>query len=201
MFTQKIHNLRSSPVGLGKGGTNNIGKSKVKEWTMKTALWKAQVSFGLLLLGLRAGGCGRVVNVIANEDICKKSVEVHLVGVNKFEKDRWETVRMTDYWTPGNQLRKSAREYTYVVQFGQEPCKRILGKSDPVRKVWKSRKAEYLFVLADLPGIFPDQIGNADARRLRLPDVGSDCWRLNQNEINISIEASNIVPLTIPKCD
>lgn len=166
---------------------------------MKTGLLKGQV-FGLLLVGLLAGGCSRAVNVIAADDICKKSVEVHLVEVNRFEKDTWETMSMTDYWTPPeNQLRKSAKAYTHVIKFGQGPCEIALAKNDPIRGVWKSRKAEYLFVLADLRGIFSDLPGNADARRLMLPDVGSEDWGRLTKTINIRIEGGNIVPLTIPK--
>lgn len=166
---------------------------------MKTGLLKGQV-FGLLLVSLLAGGCSRAVNVIAADDICKKSVEVHLVEVNRFEKDTWETMSMTDYWTPPeNQLRKSAKAYTHVIKFGQGPCEIALAKNDPIRGVWKSRKAEYLFVLADLRGIFSDLPGNADARRLMLPDVGSEDWGRLTKTINIRIEGGNIVPLTIPK--
>lgn len=170
---------------------------------MKTALSKGQM-FGLfliVLLGLLAGGCARGVNVTATEDICKKSVEVHLVGVNRFEKDLWETLSVTDYWTPGNQLRESAKEYMYVIQFGQGPCERILSKKDPIRRIWKKRKARYLFILVDMPGIFPDLPGNADARRLRLPAVDSKCWKKTQTKIDITIGSGNIVPLTMPKCD
>lgn len=166
---------------------------------MKTALFKGQV-FGLLLIGLLAGGCSRAVNVIAADDICKKSIEVHLVGVNRYEKDTWETMSMTDYWTPPeNQLRKSAKAYTHVIKFGQGPCEIALAKNDPIRGIWKSRKVEYLFVLADLRGIFSDLPGNADARRLMLPAVGSEDWGRLTKTINIRIEGGNIVPLTIPK--
>lgn len=166
---------------------------------MKTALFKGQV-FGLLLIGLLAGGCSRAVNVIAADDICKKSIEVHLVGVNRYEKDTWETMSMTDYWTPPeNQLRKSAKAYTHVIKFGQGPCEILLAKKDPIQGAWKSRKAEYLFVLADLRGIFSDLSGNADARRLILPAVGSDDWGKLTKTIDIRIEGGNIVPLTIPK--
>jgi len=166
---------------------------------MKTALLKGQV-FVLLLVSLLAGGCSRAVNVIAADDICKKSIEVHLVGVNRYEKDTWETMSMTDYWTPPeNQLRKSAKAYTHVVKFGQGPCEITLGKKDPIRSIWKSRKAEYLFVLADLRGIFSDLPGNADARRLQLPAVDSDDWGMRPKTINVRIESGNIVPLTIPK--
>jgi len=166
---------------------------------MKKALSKGQV-FGLFLVGLLVGGCSQqVVNVIAADDICGKSVEVHLVGVNRYEKDTWEAISMTDYWKPESQLRQNAKAYTHVIQFGRGPCERTLPPKDPVRGIWKSRKAEYLFVLANLPGLFDDLDGNADARRLRLPAVGSKAWGRLKKPINIRIEGSNIVPLTIPK--
>jgi len=166
---------------------------------MKAGLLRGQVC-ALLLVGLLAGGCSRGVNIIAADDICKKSVEVHLVGVNRFEKDTWETMSMTEYWTPPeNQLRKSAKAYTYVIKFGQGPCEVTLDNKDPIRGIWRSRKAEYLFVLADLPGIFSDLPGNADARRLRLPAIGSDAWGMRPKTINIRVEGGNIVSLTIPE--
>ncbi len=172
---------------------------------MKTIRFRYCVS-GLLLFGLLIGGCGavggsRLVNVTASDPICKKSVEVHLVGINSSEKDLWETMSMADYWTPRNQLRKSAQEYTYVIQFGQEPCTVTLGKKDPIRRTWKNRKAEYLLVLADLPGVFTDSPGNADARRLQLPATNSKRWGWREKKIDIRIEESNIVSLTVPKPD
>jgi hypothetical protein len=170
----------------------------MKELTMKAGLWKGQL-LGLLFVGLLAGGCARVVNVIASDEICTKSVEVHLVGVNRFETDTWDSISMTEYWQPGNQRRKDAENYTYVIQFGQGPCKETLSKKDPIRRVWKSRKAEYLYVLADLPGLFTDQPGDADPRRLRLPAVNSKRWGRTKTQISIRIEGSNIVPLTMPK--
>ena len=167
---------------------------------MKTIRFRCCV-LELLLLGLLTGGCSSVLTVVASDPICNKSVEVHLAGVNRFEKDLWETMSMTDYWTPGNQLRKSAREYTYVIQFGRGPCEASLDKKDPIRKAWKKRKAEYLFVLADLPGVYTDSVGNADPRRLCLPAVGSDRWGLRKKKIDIRIEESNIVSLTVPEKD
>lgn len=168
---------------------------------MKTTQFTCCVS-GMLLLGLLTGGCSQKVTVVASDPICKKSVEVHLVGVNRFEKDLWEKTSMTDYWAPGSQLRKNAQEYTRVIQFGREPsCEVALGKKDPKRKVWKERKAEYLFVLADLPGVHTDSEGNADARRLRLPALGSKRWGMSKKKIDIRIEEDNIVSLTVPKSD
>ena len=165
--------------------------------TMQVGCWV----LGMLLLGLAAAGCSQTVTVTASDAICKKSVEVHLVGVNRSEKDRWETTSMTDYWTPGSQLRKSAKEYTYVIQFGRGPCEIALDKKNPALKAWKERNAEYMFVLADLPGVYTDSPGNADARRLRLPAPGSDRWGMQKKNIDVRIEESNIVSLTVPKSD
>ncbi len=171
---------------------------------MNAALWKYKI-FGILVTGLIAGGCSgiprnRSISLTATEDVCKKSVEVHLVGVNRSEKEQWEQVSMTEYWQPKNQLRDSAKEYTHVFHFGQGPCEKTLGKKDPIQKVWKKkRKAGYLFILADLPGIFPDMDGNADARRLQLPAPNSKCWELLQTEIKLEIDSSKIVSLTVPK--
>jgi hypothetical protein len=107
---------------------------------------------------------------------------------------------MTEYWQPKNPLRESAKEYTHVFHFGQEPCEKILSVKDPIQKVWKKkRKAGYLFILADLPGIFPDMDGNADSRRLQIPAPNSKCWDLLQTEIKLEIDSSKIVSLTIPK--
>jgi len=172
---------------------------------MKTIRFR-YCALGLLLFGLLTGGCSsmrgsRPVNVTASDPICKKSVEVHLVGINSSEKDLWETMSMTDYWTPGNQLRKSAKEYTSVIQFGQGPCMVTLGKKDPIRRIWKNRKIEYMFVLADLPGVFTDSAGNADARRMLLPATNSKRWGWRDKKIDIRIEESNIVSLTIPAPD
>ena len=172
---------------------------------MKTIRFTYCIS-GLLLFGLLTGGCSsirgsRPVNVTASDPICNKSVEVHLVGINSSEIDLWKTMSMTDYWTPGNQLRKSAQEYTYVIQFGQGPCTVTLGKKDPIRGTWKNKKVQYLFVLADLPGVFTDSAGNADARRLQLPATNSKRWGWRDKKIDIRIEESNIISLTVPKPD
>ncbi len=172
---------------------------------MKTIQFRHYV-LGLLLFGLLTGGCGaitgsRPVNVTASDPICKKSVEVHLVGVNELNKEKWETVSMTDYWTPGNTLRTTAKEYTYVIQFGRGPCTKTLGKKDPIRRIWKKRKAEYLFVLADLPQEHVDEVGNVDKRRLQLPATNSKRWGWREKQIDIEITENGIGALTVPKPD
>lgn len=146
--------------------------------------------------------CSPSINVTATDSICKKSVEVHLIGINRLEKDRWETTSMSDYWAPGNILRESTvgQPYMRVVRFGEsQSCSVVIKGNDPIRKIWKNKQAEHLVVLADLLGTFDDLPGNADARRLRLP-IKDKCWK---GDIEISIEPGNIVALKMPKakCD
>lgn len=169
---------------------------------MKAAMLRIQLR-GLLVIALLGSGCSqRIVNVKATEDICGKSVEIHLVGVNESQQRQWDTESMTRYWEPENQLRKSAKQYTHVINFGQRlPCEATLDTKDAVRDEWEKRKAKYLYILADLPGIFEDKDGNADARRLRIPALTSKCWKYKDRKINISVENSGIVCLTAHKCE
>ena len=160
---------------------------------------------GLLAAGLLAEGCNlvrpmvtRTISVTAADDVCRKSVEVHLVGVTRYERERWALMSMSEYWEPENELRKRAEEYTHVIRFGEEPCQRVFGKKEPMRKVWKGRSAEYLFVLADLPGVFDDLPGNNDARRVEVPALDSKDWGW-QSEIEIVIKSSAVEVRTVPK--
>ena len=168
---------------------------------MKTRLLTGYV-LGLLVVGLLVQGCGplgRTVNITATPELCSKSVEVHLIGVNRFDTE-WESMSMTDYWKPGNRLHKEAAAYTHRIKFGgKEPCQVTVKSGDDIRSVWRRNKAEYMFVLAHLTGDFKDAPGNADARRLRLPAPDAKGWGLTQNKIDIVIESTKIRCLTIPK--
>jgi hypothetical protein len=166
---------------------------------MNTAQRKIKV-FLLLILVLLTGGCDLPVVIRADKNVCNKSVTVHLIGVNKLEKDRWDQVPMSEYWMPNNQFRESAEAYTYVIHFGEGPCESIFGNKDPnhraIRKIWKHRKAEYLYVLADLPGRRPNLPGNTDSRRLRLPAIGSKRWKRGQSQIKIEISLNGVTCLS-----
>ncbi len=161
---------------------------------MNKALWKYKI-LGFLMVALTAGGCKDIL-ITATEDVCKNSVEVHLVGINWSEKEQWEKMSMTEYWQPDNPLWKSAKDYTYVIRYPKEPCEIRIKKNDSIQKVWNKRKAEYLFVLADLPGIHKDFPGSADARRLQLPAPDSKRWKGGQSQIKIEISGSGIACLS-----
>lgn len=176
---------------------------------MKKGVSNVMISGVMLLTALFAGcgnnsnrQCSSALNVTVQPDICKKSVEVHLVGVSKSEKDSWDLVPMTKYWEYGNKLRNSAKDYTKVIKFGgDEPCKKVLCKNDEFLKIWKKKKSEYLFIMANLPGVFDDMDKSADARRLRIPALNSKCWKFGHPAIEISINSGNIACYTEHKCE
>ena len=168
---------------------------------MKTISMKCR-TLVLLIAVLSLGGCGscRKVQVTAMDDVCQKSVALHLVGVNRFERDTWYNMSMTEYWQPGSRWHQNAKEYTYALRYGgQQACAVTITPKDPIAKIWKERNAEYLFILGDLHGIFEDEPGNADPRRLMIPAPCSKEWKRKTRTIEIVVTNSNIRCDTTPK--
>jgi len=109
------------------------------------------------------GGCAslRTVNVAADPAMSGASVTVDVIPVTAASAGV-ETVSVHDYWEPGNPLRKSIAHET--LQFGAgQPA------TQSVTKDWSSLHAKKVAVLADLPGVFQDAPGDADARRKVIP--------------------------------
>lgn len=175
--------------------------SMYREYAMKTMLMRCRILV-LLIAALPLGGCGscRKIHVTAMDEVCKKSVELHLVGVNRFEKDTWHNMSVNEYWQPGSPWHEDAKGYTYKIQYGgQQPCKITIPPNDPIAKIWKDRNAEHLFILGDLHGIFEDKPGNADPRRLMIPAPCSKEWKRKTKTIEIVVTNSNIRCDTTPK--
>jgi len=54
-----------------------------------------------------------------------------------------------------------------------------------------STGAQHLVIVADLPGVVTDQVGNADPRRLILP-LDRAAWDSGVNTINILVQESGL---------
>ena len=142
------------------------------------------LAVGVLLISL--AGCGTstgTFNVVVKMDdawgsrSALPSVEVHLVGVNNSEYAAMSTEKMTKYWKETSGAADTKRRR--VMKFGQSlPPEQTLPKSDAIWQEWKKNNCRYLFVLADIPEVRPDQDkdGDADARRLILP-LEVQAWR------------------------
>lgn len=150
-----------------------------------------------LLAGLTIlGGCSNFdIDTRLSEDLASKTVTVHVVGVNASEIQQWKTYSVTEYFRPGNPLRESAVAdgYAHVMNFGAgKPNPQKLERGSQMWRTWNKRHAEYLIVLACLPGYGDkdDKVGSSDPRRLILPARGSQWdrayWGMNRIELEVS---------------
>lgn len=121
------------------------------------------------------------------------SVEVHLLALDPDAGRQLQTYSMTDYWNPN---RKKDEFVKRVLHFGQgKENPQTLSYKDPIWDRWDANGAEYLFVLADLPGLFQDKEDVKDPRRVILP-LHPERW--NQRLIRISIEKGGVYLQTPP---
>jgi len=155
---------------------------------------------GLLCL-LALSGCGsapdpRPYNVIMQADatLGSSTVRVDLVGVTESDWDALKQYPVSEYWQPGNIVRQNLNKTSYVFGEGQ-PRSQELPKKDPIWSQWLNRGSLYLLMIADLPGIFKDQEGTKDFRRLLIPLDSANwpsTWFTSTDTIHVEILAAMI---------
>ena len=164
------------------------------------------VVLAVILICLTVGGCHsmRKFDVIVNApSLSNQTVEIDLVGVNGYELERWNSVNMSEYWMRGNIEREGALKH--VINFGVAedgsvlPLEQVLSRKDDIWNQWRNRNVTHLFVMAHLPGLHEDRLGNADSRRVSIP-LDNDCWGWYDTKLNIIVNASNVTCITQPKC-
>jgi hypothetical protein len=126
---------------------------------------------------LAGGGCAsntvkpRAFEVLMSVDkpLERTSLQVDLIGANTLaDLPKWTSYSVTDYWQPDNPQRRDASKITF--QFGRGfPIKVSISRDDPLWQTWLKSGVAHLVVMADLPGVATDQVGNADPRRLIIP--------------------------------
>lgn len=169
---------------------------------MKHSAYKALPPLALIFaIGLIVTGCALFKNdqikprafdvaITLDKALAGMSLQVELIGANKTsDLPKWESLSITEYWQPGNSLRRDANKISF--EFAREkPSTVTVSKDDPHWKQWFQSGAIYLVVIADLPGITTDQSGNADSRRLILP-LDRRLWKKNQ-KLELLIQESGI---------
>lgn len=134
------------------------------------------------------------------------SLEVDLVGVNAGEKAAWENYPVSKYFTPNDPWRRDADRATKTFASNDRDDK-VLSRYDPNWGEWIGRSfgsgqsgkgAQWLFVIANIPGVTEDLPGAQDPRRIILPLKGSD-WPFRTSEIEIVIKSSMAVCTTPTK--
>jgi len=137
------------------------------------------------------------IKVDLDPALAGSSLQVDLIGANPVsDLPKFETYSVSDYWKPGDPLRRDAAKITLAFGEGR-PTSQVLNLSDAIWKRWLKTGAQSLVVLVDLPGISTDRAGNADPRRLILPLDGNK-WG-NTTTLNILIQESGARLLTPQK--
>ena len=125
----------------------------------------AIVTVGLSLLT----GCSSqlsTVNLQGSASVTSSSVLVDVVGIGP-NNQGLKLLPVSKYWQGGSaQAKADAKSF----RFGpNSPQSYTIAPGDPIWKHWHDMGAKEIMVIADLPGVFADLPGDADARRKIYP--------------------------------
>lgn len=134
---------------------------------MKNLFLAAAATLGVAWLT----GCSSslsTVNLQGSSSVASSSVLVDVVGIGP-NNQNLKAIPVSQYWR-GGQSKGDAKSF----RFGpNSPQTYTLAANDPIWKHWHDTGVKEIMVIADLPGVFSDQPGDADARRKILPLSGS----------------------------
>lgn len=157
---------------------------------------------GLVMFALALGGCASapkprayVVEVALDPALAGTSLQVDLVGANEIsDLPKWQNYSVTSYWQPGNAFRRDALKSTLVFGRGK-PEVQSLPLDDARWAQWLKTGALHLVIIADLPDVVSDQVGNADPRRLILP-LDRAAWNRKTGKLEILLQESGLRLMT-----
>jgi len=159
--------------------------------------------FLAVLAILTVGCCGkepRKYNVTVSLDdemrqsLGTRKLEVHLVGINEKENQRWENYSMTKYWQPGDNLPNSVPTYKMIFD-PNHSAPQTLSKNDKIWDTWLKDGANRLYVLTLLPGMVSDADGDKDPRR-QIEPLACYRWLKHDGNIEIKIQKTGITTVS-----
>ncbi|MEI7730174.1 MAG: hypothetical protein WCO56_11420 [Verrucomicrobiota bacterium] len=134
------------------------------------------------------------IEVVLANNLQNRSVVVDLVPVNAANLERWRTYSMTQYWQREDPMRANADKATF--SFVKSASQQTLKQSDDAKwSNWMKTGAQYVLVLADLPGSHADMPGNQDARRQILP-LDINYWLDKPIVLHIKVQESGVLVTT-----
>ena len=140
------------------------------------------------------------LKVAPGESLKDSSVRVDVVGILPTELQKWQVKSLRDYWKPGDPLRQDAAGAMVTTSFtaGQQTALEI-AKNDPRWTQWLNGGVQYLVVIADLPGVFPEgRPGSQDPRRQLVP-LCKCYWPDKTQDLSVEVLASGIRLSTLPR--
>jgi hypothetical protein len=150
----------------------------MKTQILSRSLSLASVSLGLCLIT----GCSTLKTINVSQDAALAGASVAVDIVPETDKNAAiETCSVRDYWKPGSALRHGQ---VATLRFGQgQPA------TQSVTKNWQALGAKKVVVLADLPGVFQDAPGDADARRKIIPVGKAATVTVRVSPTGLSVES------------
>ena len=133
------------------------------------------------------------ITVQPGDSLKGSSVQVDLVGINYSELERWRTKSVGEYFKPGDPLRADAAKFS-ITNLEQGV---VLWRTNSIWNNWLKAAApdQYIVVLADLPGRFPEgQAGSQDPRRQILP-LTKKAW--SGGDIDIQVRGDGVKVNTV----
>jgi hypothetical protein len=126
------------------------------------------------------------------------SVVVDVIAANAYDMERLKTYSVNKYWEPGDALRHDLPKVSFSFVSGSS-LEHTMPVTDPMWKAWLASGVQYLVVMADLPGVYPEgKVGSQDPRRQIVP-VCVCYWPPKTKTINLEIQASGVRVATPPR--
>lgn len=172
---------------------------------------KALLLTSLVLTGVSLVGCSSCkpsgppgppqaynTKITPGESLKDSSVVVDVVGINQSELPKWQSYSIRDYFKPGDPVRQDAAKFTAEFVPGkQTPA--VLKKNDPLWERWTKSGAQYLVVIADLPGVYKEgKSGSQDPRRQLIP-LCKCYWPDKTADLEVRIQAGGVSLVTAPR--
>ena len=126
-------------------------------------------------------------------------VEVHVVVLGAADSEAMALRSMSDYWKP-RPVREGYEGQEKRMFFGEErDLEQVFSNEEPLWDAWKKVKEPKLWIVADLPGTYPDRA--KDPRRLAIPLERTKWWFRTLHSIDIVLSRDNGVYARTPAAD
>jgi hypothetical protein len=138
------------------------------------------------------------LTISPGESLKDSSVLVDVVGINQSELPKWQDYSIRDYFKPGDPVRQDAAKFTAEFVPGKQ-APAVLKKTDPLWSRWSKSGAQYLVLIADLPGVYKEgKSGSQDPRRQLIP-LCQCYWPDKTTDLNVRIQAGGVSLVTVPR--
>lgn len=135
------------------------------------------------------------LKVRLGDSLKNSSVVVDVISATPSELERLKTYSVNKYWKPNDPVRAGANKKSYSFVSGDK-LEQTLPATDGAWKQWIGSGAQYLVVIADLPGVFDEgKIGSQDPRRQLVP-MCKCYWEDGSKEVAVEVQAGGVRVVT-----